>query len=234
MTYLFHNNFRNSSLGLKTKSYFMQIKLNNVGKRYRFEWIFKNVDYIFEEGQAYAILGPNGVGKSTLMKILSGYLSPSKGDIYFYKRPIKKKVDVDEIYKNISYAAPYIDLIEELTLKEAVKFHKRFKPFYEGVTEQTIFDLLSFKKAKNKEVRYFSSGMKQRLKLVLACCSDTPILLLDEPTTNLDAQGVDWYLSLIENYAKDRLVIVASNIEHDYGFCNTYLNILDYKTEGRR
>lgn len=207
----------------------MFIKLENVGKRYRYEWIFKNVNQGFESGKAYAILGPNGVGKSTLMKILSGYLSPSKGTVSFSENELNSPLDPDDVFKNISYAAPYIDLIEELTLKEAIKFHQRFKPFYEGVTAETIFDLLDFKKAKNKEIRFFSSGMKQRLKLVLAFCSETPILLLDEPTTNLDAQGVDWYLNLVEQFAKDRLIIVASNIEHDYRFCEKRLNILDYK-----
>ncbi len=207
----------------------MFIKLENVGKRYRYEWIFKNVNQGFESGKAYAILGPNGVGKSTLMKILSGYLSPSKGTVSFSENELNSPLDPDDVFRNISYAAPYIDLIEELTLKEAIKFHQRFKPFYEGVTAETIFDLLDFKKAKNKEIRFFSSGMKQRLKLVLAFCSETPILLLDEPTTNLDAQGVDWYLNLVEQFAKDRLIIVASNIEHDYRFCEKRLNILDYK-----
>jgi len=207
----------------------MLIKLEDVGKRYRYEWIFKNVNQRFESGNAYAILGPNGVGKSTLMKILSGYLSPSKGKIIFSEKEFSSPIDPDDVFKNISYAAPYIDLIEELTLKEAVKFHQRFKPFYEEVTEESIFELLNFKKAKNKEIRFFSSGMKQRLKLVLAFCSETPILLLDEPTTNLDAQGVDWYLNLVEQFSKNRLIIVASNIEHDYRFCKEHLNIMDYK-----
>ena len=81
----------------------------------------------------------------------------------------------------------------------------------------------------HQEIRFFSSGMKQRLKLVLAICTDTPILLLDEPTTNLDEQGANWYHKLIQEFAMDRLVIVASNIEADYTFCKQYLNVLDYK-----
>lgn len=207
----------------------MQIKLDNIGKRYRFEWIYKDVSQTFEAGKAYAILGPNGSGKSTLMKVLSGYLSPSRGTIHFIPNNNTKPLDINDVFQHISYAAPYIDLIEELTLAEAIQFHQRFKPFQNGITATEIIDLLDFKKSKNKEIRFFSSGMKQRLKLALACCSDTPILLLDEPTTNLDAQGVDWYLALIEKYAANRLVIVASNIEHDYGFCQTHLNILDFK-----
>ena len=205
----------------------MQIKLDKVSKRYRFEWIIKQISFTFESGQAYAILGPNGSGKSTLMKMLSGYLSPSKGKVTFHNDNLK--LDADSVFKTVSYAAPYIDLIEELTLSEAIRFHQRFKPFYENINADTIHERLNFKKSKHKQIKFFSSGMKQRLKLALACASDTPILLLDEPTTNLDAQGVDWYLSLVDDYCKNRLVIVASNIEHDYRFCNETLNILDYK-----
>ncbi len=207
----------------------MEIKINNISKRYRFEWIVKRLTFTFEAGKAYAILGPNGSGKSTLMKMLSGYLSPSKGKVEFHSAASSKPMDIDKVFTSISYAAPYIDLIEELTLSEAIRFHQRFKPFYKDVEEKTIHDLLNFSKSKDKAVKFFSSGMKQRLKLALACASDTPILLLDEPTTNLDAQGVEWYLALIERFAKDRLVIVASNIEHDYRFCNASINIMDYK-----
>lgn len=205
----------------------MQITLDNISKRYRFEWIIKKLSFEFEARKAYAILGPNGSGKSTLMRMLSGYLSPSKGKIEFSID--SKKIEVDDIFKKVSYAAPYIDLIEELTLSEAIRFHQRFKPFYQDIDENTIHELLNFKKSKHKPIKFFSSGMKQRLKLVLACASDTPILLLDEPTTNLDMQGVEWYLSLIERFTQNRLVIVASNIEHDYGFCNETINIMDYK-----
>lgn len=205
----------------------MQIKLDNVSKRYRFEWIIKKLTFEFESNQSYVILGPNGSGKSTLMRMLSGYLTPSKGKVTFIEND--KTVEIEQVYKSVSYAAPYIDLIEEFTLDEAIKFHQRFKPFYNEITPEKIHELLAFKKSKHKQVKFFSSGMKQRLKLVLALASDTPILLLDEPTTNLDAQGVDWYLSLIEQFGKNRLIVVASNIEHDYGFCKTQVNILDYK-----
>jgi ABC-type multidrug transport system ATPase subunit len=215
------------------------IELNNIGKRFRYEWIFKNLSHSFENGKAYAILGPNGSGKSTLMKILSGHLTPSEGQITFFNN--SKKSDNEAIYHLISYAAPYIDLIEELTLTEIIAFHSKFKPLSKNLSGSTsvakvnaLIDILGFQKSKNKEIRFFSSGMKQRLKLALAICSETPFLLLDEPTTNLDAQGVEWYQNLIKNYVRDthsssRLVIIASNIEHDYLFCDEKLDILSYK-----
>lgn len=205
----------------------MKLKLNNIAKRYRLEWIFRNLTYTFEEGNSYAILGANGSGKSTLLRLLSGHLSPSKGMIVFERAGTT--VDSDQLHRYLSYAAPYIDLIEEFTLLEAIQFHQRFKPFQQQLSPSTLIELLQFSKSKDKQIRYFSSGMKQRLKLVLALCSDTPLLLLDEPTTNLDRQGMKWYLDLVEQFGKNRLLIVASNVEEDYGFCDKQLHIMDYK-----
>ena len=206
-----------------------EIILNNVGKRFRYEWIFKNMNVQFDGNNRYAVLGANGAGKSTLMKILSGHLSPTQGDIAFYNGS-KKTIDED-VYKNISYAAPYIDLIEEYSLAELIAFHVRFKPFIQNFSGEEIVDILNLSHTADKEIRFFSSGMKQRVRVGLAVLSDTPILLLDEPTTNLDAKGIDWYIRLIEKYASpaERLCIVASNSPQDYGFCNVYLNIETFK-----
>jgi len=206
----------------------MTISLENVSKRYRFEWILKKIDYQFSQGNAYAITGPNGSGKSTFLKILSGHLSPSKGKIQYTFQD--KKLPVDAVFQKLSFAGPYIDLIEEFTLLEAIAFHQKFKPAIHSLQASDLLDILKFSKAQqHKEIRHFSSGMKQRLKLVLALTSDTPILFLDEPTTNLDRQGMDWYQGLIEQFKGDRLTIVASNIEEDFHFCNEQISILDYK-----
>lgn len=209
----------------------MDVVLKNLAKRYQFEWIFRHIDIRLQHGLSYAITGPNGSGKSTFLKILSGHLSPSKGSIHFQHQG--KTLAVDEVYHHLSYAAPYIDLIEEFTLLEAIKFHQQFKQFQRSHTAEDLLQLLNFQKSKHKQIRFFSSGMKQRLKLALNICADTPYLLLDEPTTNLDQQGMDWYLELMEVYGKNRLVVVASNIESDYRFCTQALDIITYKT-GRK
>jgi len=204
------------------------IKLSNIGRRFNRDWIFRRVDYTFNSPETYAILGPNGSGKSTLLQILNGSLSPSIGQIDFFKGD--EKIDIEQVFKHLSLAAPYLELIEEFTLAEVIDFHFKFKPYKAGFDQSAVINLLGMPASKNKAIRYFSSGMKQRLKLALAFCADTPMLMLDEPTSNLDSQGVDWYLGLVEHYAQNRLTIICSNQPHEYNFCNHILNIVDYKS----
>ena len=203
------------------------IQLTDAGKRFRFDWIFRRLDYSFESGERYALLGPNGSGKSTLMKVLSGHLSLSKGQIRFLENG--KAIDPDNVYRLVSYAAPYIELIEEFTLEETLRFHARLKPLLPGFDTDRLYELLELPKARHKELRFFSSGMKQRVKLALAVCSDTPVLLLDEPTTNLDLNAIAWFKRLVETHAGDRLLVIASNDPGDLELCRESINILDYK-----
>jgi ABC-type multidrug transport system ATPase subunit len=205
----------------------MIITLQNIGRRFNRDWIFKGVDYTFTSGESYAILGPNGSGKSTLLQVLNGSLSPSAGKIEFVNDD--KPVEIETVFTHLSLAAPYLELIEEFTMSEMIDFHFKFKSFKPGMDKAQLIDLLNLPKSANKLIKYFSSGMKQRLKLALAFCADTPLLMLDEPTSNLDTQGVDWYLNLVQQFAAGRLTIVCSNQEHEYGFCNHRLSIVDYK-----
>lgn len=204
----------------------MNITLQNVGRRFNKEWIFRNLNTEFTSGNSYAILGPNGSGKSTLLSVLTGSLSPSEGEISFSDT---KEIAVENIYKYISLAAPYLELVETFTLKESIDFHFKFKNFAQGLDSKKLITILGLEKAANKEIKYFSSGMKQRTKLALACCTDTPILFLDEPTSNLDVQGINWYRELIENFGKDRLTIIGSNQIQEYDFCTNQIQISDYK-----
>jgi ABC-type multidrug transport system ATPase subunit len=205
----------------------MKITLQNIGRRFNRDWIFRGIDHTFTSGESYAILGANGSGKSTLLAVLNGSLSPSAGTInYFFE---DKEVEVEQVFQQLSLAAPYLELIEEFSLEEMIDFHFKFKTYKAGIDKAAIIELLNLPGSANKLIRYFSSGMKQRLKLALAFCADTPILMLDEPTSNLDAQGVEWYLSLVQQFAKDRLTIICSNQEHEYSFCQHKLNIVTYK-----
>jgi ABC-type multidrug transport system ATPase subunit len=209
----------------------MQIELKQVSKRYRYEWILKKMDYQFFATESYAVLGHNGSGKSTLMQMLSGFLSPSSGRIIFSEN--NKILDINQVYKCVSFAAPYTELVEELTLEESLQFQQKFKHFVAGLTVNSVLELLQLPKtAKNKPVQFFSSGMKQRLKLALAILSDTPVLLLDEPTITLDTQGISWYRMLLQDYALGKkLVIIASNVEEDVRGCSQQLDILAYKKD---
>lgn len=206
----------------------MTIQLEQLGKRYRYEWIFRELTYTFEQGKGYAIMGGNGSGKSTLMQVLSGYLSPSRGNLIYQDKG--KKTTRDEVYQQLSFAAPYIESLEDFTLKEAVDFHWNFKPMH--LPKKELLERLAYpKSAYKKAVKFFSSGMQQRLKLALAICSDTNLLLLDEPTITLDQEAIQWYLSLLQDYAyqPNRLTIIASNVEEDFIGCQHRLNLLDYK-----
>ncbi|TJZ60480.1 ATP-binding cassette domain-containing protein [Sphingobacterium olei] len=206
----------------------MNITLLDIGRRYNQEWIFRHIDYTFSSSKKYAILGPNGAGKSTLIKVLSGNLTSSEGKIAFEKDG--QDIDVENIYTDLTIAAPYVELIEEFTLNELLDFHFKFKSYYKGFTKESIISLLMMEKAVDKEIRHFSSGMKQRVKLVLACCSDSDIVLLDEPMSNMDVQGENWYGDLLEKtMSTDRLLIIGSNQKKEYHFCDEFISIVDYK-----
>lgn len=204
----------------------MEIVLQNTGKRFNREWIFRHFNYHFSATKKYAITGNNGSGKSTLLQVIAGALMFNEGSIRMHEN--LKEINDGDFYKSIAIAAPYLDLIEEMTAKEFLQFHHSFKPI--NVKLEEALEIVQLQKASNKQIRYFSSGMKQRLKLAQAFFSDTPVLLLDEPTTNLDAEGIALYHSLVENHAKDKLVIISSNDPQEYRFCDEVIAIADYKT----
>ena len=199
------------------------ILLDAVGKRYNREWIFKKFDYRIESGKAYAIVGGNGSGKSTLLQTIAGSILHSTGTIT-YQADGK---NIEDSYKYISIATPYMELIEEMTAREFLNFHGSFTKLI--LSNEEILAAVQLQDAADKQVRYFSSGMKQRLKLAQAFFSNTPVLLLDEPTTNLDEQGVQCYEQLIKDHTKNRIVIVGSNVEREYKFCTELINMADYK-----
>jgi ABC-type multidrug transport system ATPase subunit len=203
----------------------MHITTNNLGKRYNREWIFRHFNYDFDAAKTYAITGPNGSGKSTLLQIIAGAILHSEGYINFTSD--KQAVANENVFQHIAFASPYLELIEEMTAVEFLQFHSAFKPL--SKTIENILAEVSLSTAANKQIRYFSSGMKQRLKLAQAFFSSTAILLLDEPTTNLDVDGIILYQQLIKNYTQNKLVIVSSNDKQEYAFCEAVISISDYK-----
>lgn len=145
------------------------------------------------------------------------------------KEESRQTIDPEQAYKRIAIAAPYQEVIEEMTLSEFFQFHTRFKPFFPGMTGKKVIEALGLERSANKQIRYYSSGMKQRVKLAQAIFSDTPCVLFDEPCTNLDTAGIALYHQLVTGYCRDRLVIVSSNDEQEYGFCDQVIDIMQYK-----
>jgi len=204
----------------------MTIQLHNTGKRYNRDWIFRNLTYTFQTG-AYAITGPNGSGKSTLLQILSGAVSVSEGSCSHILNGAP--IAFDKVFSYTALCAPYIELVEEFTLTEFLSFHQSFKPFLNGLNIDFIAREIQLHHTKGKKISEYSSGMKQRVKLAQCIFSDTPVVLLDEPCTNLDAAGITLYQELIAKYGANRLVIVSSNDKVEYGFCENVLDITQYK-----
>jgi len=205
----------------------MTINLTNAGKRFNRDWIFRSATYTFLPGNSYAITGSNGSGKSTLLQAICGSLGISEGKIEWSSN--NKQVDADNVFQYLTIAAPYVEVIEEMTAIEFLNFHCQFKPLIAAVSIKEILQVIGLEKAANKQIRYYSSGMKQRIKLAQAIFSDTPLLLLDEPCTNLDVTGFVLYNRLIKEYAAGKTIIVSSNDVNEYSFCQNVISIMDFK-----
>ncbi len=206
----------------------MKITLEHVSKRFQQYWIFKDVSYSFTSGNAYALLGNNGSGKSTMLRVISGMQSPSKGKV-LYADDNDKVIPPINAFKYIGFSAPGMEIVDELTLKEFLTFHFSFKRPLPNLSINDIIDLTGLQAAAEKPIGDYSSGMKQRVKLAQAIFSDSPILMLDEPCTNLDQQGVDQYREWMEKFAADRLILIASNDVREYFFCRDKILLENYK-----
>ena len=207
-----------------------KIVLENTSKRYIKEWVFRDLSYTLTNDNSYVIVGSNGSGKSTLLQVAATVLTPSRGSVNYFEND--RAVDPEKIYKHISIASPYMELPEEFTLAEVVDFHLKLKSFYGDITRDKFLEICYLDQWKNKVVRNFSSGMKQRLKLALAIITKSDALFLDEPSANLDKKGIDWYKDLVIKYKQDRIVVVCSNnIPDEFFFCDKQINIEDYKNK---
>ena len=201
----------------------LSIQLERVYKRFDREWIVKDFSYQFESGTVYGIWGPNGSGKSTLLRLISGHLSASRGRISFQIND--QSIPASALYPYLSICAPYIDPIEELSLTEAIDFHFRFKKLRAGLELSALPQVFQLDGHQRRRISSFSSGMRQRVQLGLAICSDTPLLLRDEPSVTLDENGKAWAQELLKAQRKDRLVVIASNERSDLAQCQTIIEI---------
>ncbi len=212
----------------------INIKLDNLGKKFHREWIFRNLSAEISTGDKLVILGGNGSGKSTLLQVISGFVTPNEGGLSYIHAQKESgvfiNIEAEKIKNNISFASPYIQLVEDFTATELVEHIQLFKPFIKNKPAEEILEICQLSHTKNKYIRHFSSGMKQRLKLGLAILAKTPVVLLDEPLSNLDKKAAQWYSELVADYTVDRTVIVCSNaIQEEYAFCTTEINVMNYK-----
>lgn len=205
----------------------MKIKLQEASKRFQYEWIFRNLNLELNQGDSLAITGGNGSGKSTLLKCISGSIPFSSGKMTFESEG--KLISESDWYKYLAISAPYLELPEEFSLIELINFHFKFKSPLNQIQPKELIEILYLDQHIAKPVSQFSSGMKQRLKLGIALFSDVPVILLDEPTSNLDKKGIAWYTDLIQNFQKERILIVCSNEPREYEFCEQKLALEDFK-----
>lgn len=206
----------------------MNVRFRQAGKKFNREWIFRNTELDIHPGDKVVLLGPNGSGKSTFLQVAGGYQSITEGSIQWETNGVN--VAPEEVFHHLAISAPYLELPEEFTLRELIDFHFRFKSRTNGMTDQELIALSGLASQQDRQVRNYSSGMKQRVRLLLAICSDTPMLLLDEPCSNLDSTAIEWYQSLLERFTIGRTVIVGSNRqEHEYRICNRQIDLLQWK-----
>jgi len=195
----------------------MKICLNQIAKRYQQNWIFKDLSLDIPSGTSLAILGNNGSGKSSLLRIIAAMQTATKGSITYTHK--QQNIDSNSLYKQLSYAAVGMQLIEEFTLSELLSFHFSFKKSIHQLTVAEIISILDMKNVQSKLVGDCTSGMIQRVKLAQAIFTDAPLLLLDEPCSNLDKHGIAQYQEWMATYQNNRTIIVASNDSNEYSFC---------------
>jgi heme exporter protein A len=197
---------------------------DNIAKTFNNRKIFCEISFSLKEQDSIAITGRNGSGKSTLLKILAGVLTPTRGTT---ELKIDGKIIKPEDYFNqLGLVSPYLQLYDEFTGWENLDFFRRVRNI--NVEDKYLDELLyrfNIWERRNDYVRTYSSGMKQRLKYAFALIHKPPILLLDEPTSNLDAEGISTVYDTMEEHKRDGILIVATNDSEDIKHCGQVIDL---------
>ncbi|MFM6970143.1 MAG: ATP-binding cassette domain-containing protein [Sediminibacterium sp.] len=200
----------------------MEILVQNLSKKFRQEFVIRHFNFTFLSGKSYAITGPNGSGKSTLLQLIAQFTLPNTGTVEM------SGVYPELVYSKLTYAAPYVELIEEYTLSEHLEILIKNKYLPSTITLDYLEDFIDLQPGRYKQIKNYSSGMRQKIKLGFALLSDRPVLLLDEPTTNFDEQAKNWFFNRLENQ-RDKLIIIASNEAREIEFCQEKIAIQNFK-----
>lgn len=204
------------------------LTLKEVGKTFGRRLIFKRVTYERTSAGVLGLSGPNGSGKSTLAKIIAGVLAPTKGKVIHSIG--SNEIMPEKLHNHIGFAAPYLILYDEFTAEENIRLTAAIRGIpYDGELVYSLFERFSLYKRRKDLVKTYSSGMKQRLKLIFSLFHHPELLILDEPVSNLDTEGKEKVYATVEEEANRRIIIIASNEESDLALCDTVLEIEQYK-----
>lgn len=201
------------------------IALNKVfGRRL----IFNNINFNFNNSGIFGISGLNGSGKSTLIKIISGLTSPSSGRIIHNYN--EKSIIPEKLHNYIGFVSPYLMLYDEFSAWENLNYFSKIRnvPFDKDKINYLLDSFLLLNR-KDDLVKTYSSGMKQRLKFIFALMHSPHLLLLDEPTSNLDAEGKEKVYSILKKESGTSIIIIASNEESDLEICSSLIQLEKYK-----
>jgi len=200
------------------------ITVSGLQKKFNKQHILRDVNFDLAPGSAAVVLGANGSGKSTLVKILSGALEATDNPpLYKYQN---RTIEAREAGRLCGIAAPYVALNPMFTLTETLNFHHQMCGFTEDFDRASWLRKAGLEQHISKRLSTFSSGMQQRVRLLLAIANHRPILLLDEPTSNLDEVGIAFYKELIETFRSNKTILVASNyVQHEYEFCTQEIKL---------
>ena len=190
--------------------------------------IFNNINFKFESNGIFGIAGSNGSGKSTLVKIIAGIISPSSGRIIHMTG--NDEIIPEKLHNHIGFVSPYLVLYDEFSAWENLAYFAEIR----GIpldTERVNHLLEKFLLMSRKDdlVKTYSSGMKQRLKFIFALSHSPELLILDEPTSNLDAEGKEKVYTILKKEAETSIVIIASNEETDLALCTMKIELEKYK-----
>jgi heme exporter protein A len=204
------------------------LSIENLTKIFGKRLIFKNLQKEFRTPGIYGISGPNGTGKSTLVKVMAGLISPTKGKVIHKKG--ESVIPYEEIHNYIGFAAPYLVMYDEFSAIENINYLLKIRgrvPDKEYIT--SLFKQVNLFERKDDIVGTYSSGMKQRLRLIFALAHDPDVLLFDEPTSNLDEAGKEVCYEIVKNLSKDKMIILASNEQSDLVLCEDITHLETYK-----